>query len=186
MKVYRLCSALRGGLVSGIVLTVVIITAAQVLMAQRRASANVSLPPQHPGMSGDEQVIIKTDLITLTVSVTGADGRAVSGLDKSVFTVIDDNVPQEISFFSDEDAPASVGIVFDVSGSMSGDKVVRAGEALASFIETSHERDEFFLIDFNSNARLLLDKTRDGDAVLEKLTYVHQIRITSHCSHRAS
>ncbi len=173
MKVYRCCSVLRGSLVSGLVLTVVviIIAAAQVLMAQSRASANMP-PLQHTAMSGDEPVLINSDLITLTINVTDAEGRAVSGLDKSAFTVLDDKVPQELSFFSDEDAPASVGIIFDVSASMSGDKIVRAGAALASFIKTSHARDEFFLVDFNSNARLLLDKTRDGDAVLEKLTYV--------------
>lgn len=172
MKVHRLYSILRVGLVSGLVLIVAItIAAAQVLMAQSRASANMP-PQQQPGMSGDEPVLINTDLITLTVNVTDAKGYAMLGLDKSAFTVLDENVPQEISFFSDEDAPASVGIVFDVSGSMSGDKIVRAGEALASFIETSHQQDEFFLIDFNSHARLLLDKTRDGDAVLDKLTYV--------------
>lgn len=170
MKVHHSYRALRVALLSSFVFVVMIAAAETSLMAQRRVNATV--PPQHPGTGDDEQVVINTDLITLTVSVTDADGRAVSGLDKSAFTVIDDNVPQEISFFSDEDAPASVGIISDVSGSMSGDKIVRAGEALASFIETSHERDEFFLVDFNSNAHLLLDKTRDGDAVLEKLTYV--------------
>ena len=55
---------------------------------------------------------------------------------------------------------------------MSGSKIEHAQEALARFIETSHRLDEFFLIDFNSSARLLLDKTRDGAALLNKLTYV--------------
>lgn len=55
---------------------------------------------------------------------------------------------------------------------MRGDKIKQAKETLASFIHTSHAGDEFFLIDFNSHARLLLDKTRDGDAIQEKFTYV--------------
>ena len=156
---------------SDLVFGVAMIDTDQALVAQQRTSQPV-VPQHYAVTSGDEQIIINSDLITLNISVTDAEGRAVPGLGQSAFTVSDDNVPQVISFFSDEDAPASVGIIFDVSGSMSGDKIVRAGEALASFIETSHERDEFFLIDFNSNARLLLDKTRDGDAVLEKLTYV--------------
>ena len=79
---------------------------------------------------------------------------------------------QDITFFSDEDAPVSVGILFDVSGSMSGDKVQRARDALAHFIQTSHDRDEYFLIGFNSRAQLLMDRTRDGQAVLDKLTFV--------------
>ncbi|HZE70998.1 MAG TPA: VWA domain-containing protein [Pyrinomonadaceae bacterium] len=55
---------------------------------------------------------------------------------------------------------------------MSGDKIKRAREALSKFIQTSHNSDEYFLIGFNSRAQLLLDMTRDGDAVLDKLTFV--------------
>src|SRR5258705_3578585 len=55
---------------------------------------------------------------------------------------------------------------------MSGDKVKRARDALSKFIQTSHDSDEYFLIAFNSRAQLLLDRTRDGDAVLQKLTLV--------------
>src|SRR5437667_12394815 len=55
---------------------------------------------------------------------------------------------------------------------MSGDKVRRAREALAHFIQTSHDRDEYFLIGFNSRAQWLMDRTRDGNAVLDKLTFV--------------
>jgi Ca-activated chloride channel homolog len=126
-------------------------------------------------IQGKEQtgpVITNTDLITLTVTVTDTYGRYVSGLSKNAFTVLDDKVPQEITFFSDDDSPVSVGVIFDVSGSMSGDKIKRARDALANFIQTSHNSDEYFLIAFNSRAQLLLDKTRDGDAVLNKLTFV--------------
>jgi Ca-activated chloride channel homolog len=122
--------------------------------------------------AGDERVMVNTDLVTLNVSVTNPDGHAVPGLDKSAFTVFDNKARQQISFFSDDDAPASVAVVFDTSGSMSGRKIARAKEALADFIQTSHDRDEYFLIDFNSQARLLLDRTRDGDALSRKLTYI--------------
>jgi len=117
-------------------------------------------------------VITNTDLITFTVTVTDTYGRYVSGLGKNAFTVLDEKKPQEITFFSDDDAPVSVGVLFDVSGSMSGDKIKRAREALSKFIQTSHNSDEYFLIAFNSRAQLLLDKTRDGNAVLDKLTFV--------------
>jgi len=117
-------------------------------------------------------VITNTDLITFTVTVTDIYGRFVSGLNKGAFTIADNKVDQEITFFSDDDAPVSVGILFDVSGSMSGDKVHRARDALAHFIQTSHDRDEYFLIGFNSRAQLLIDRTRDGQAVLDKLTFV--------------
>ncbi|MCA1607071.1 MAG: VWA domain-containing protein, partial [Acidobacteria bacterium] len=117
-------------------------------------------------------VITNTDLITFTVTVTDTYGRYVSGLGKNAFTVLDEKKPQEITFFSDDDAPVSVGVIFDVSGSMSGDKIKRARDALSKFIQTSHNSDEYFLIAFNSRAQLLLDKTRDGNAVLDKLTFV--------------
>lgn len=120
----------------------------------------------------DGPVIVNTDLITLTVTVTDTYGRYVSGLGKAAFTVLDEKQPQEITYFSDDDSPVSVGVIFDVSGSMSGDKVKRARDALGKFIQTSHNSDEYFLIAFNSRAQLLLDKTRDGNAVLDKLTFV--------------
>jgi len=125
------------------------------------------------GQTGnDEHLIINTDLITLTVTVTDPMGRYVSGLQKNAFAIFDENQPQEIEFFSDDDSPVSVGVIFDVSGSMSGEKVRRAREALRHFIETSHDHDEYFLIGFNQRAQLLLDRTNDGDAVLNKLTFV--------------
>ena len=129
-------------------------------------------PPPATGREAQEQEIFNTDLITLTVTVTDVYGRYVTGLNKSAFTIQDNKKPQEITFFSDDDAPASVGVLFDVSGSMNGDKVSRAREALSRFIDTSHQGDEYFLIGFNSRAQLLIDRTRNSGAVLDKLTFV--------------
>lgn len=130
-------------------------------------------PPEPRPREADERpLVVNSDLVTLTVTVTDGEGRHVTGLDRSAFAVYDNKEPQEISFFSDADAPASVAVVFDVSGSMSEGKIERAKEALARFIQTSHPMDEFYLIGFNSSAQLLLEKTRDADAVAAKLTYV--------------
>jgi Ca-activated chloride channel family protein len=115
---------------------------------------------------------IKTDLVTLTLTVTDLYGRYVSGLGKNAFTIIDNNIEQDIEFFSDSDSPVSIGILFDVSGSMNGEKIRKAQKALERFINTSHPSDEYFLIAFNNRAQLLLDRTRDGEAVLRKLTLV--------------
>ena len=127
----------------------------------------------------DRPVKVKTDLVTLTLTVTDLYGRYITGLDKNAFTVTDNNQQQDIQFFSDSDAPVSVGILFDVSGSMGGDKVLKAQKALSRFILTSHPMDEYFLIAFNSRAQLLLDRTRDGDAVLRKLTMVRPDKDTA-------
>jgi Ca-activated chloride channel family protein len=115
---------------------------------------------------------VKTDLVTLTLTVTDPYNRYVSGLTKNAFSVFDEGQEQEITYFSDTDAPVSVGIVFDISGSMSGDKIRKAREALEKFISTSHPADEYFLIAFNSRAQLLMDRTRDGEAVIRQLSMV--------------
>ncbi len=127
---------------------------------------------QAPEDDDAKPINIKTDLVTLTLTVTDLYGRLVSGLTKNAFTVFDNGEEQEITFFSDTDAPISVGIIFDVSGSMTGEKIGKARKALEKFINTSHPSDEYFLIAFNNRAQLLLDRTRDGEAVLQKLTLV--------------
>lgn len=128
--------------------------------------------PTPPDDDDTKPITVKTDLVTLTLTVTDLYGRYVSGLTKNAFTVSDGGVEQEITFFSDADAPASIGILFDVSDSMSGEKIGKARNALEKFINTSHPSDEYFLIGFNNRAQLLLDRTRDGDAVLRKLTLI--------------
>ncbi|HEX7313239.1 MAG TPA: VWA domain-containing protein [Pyrinomonadaceae bacterium] len=140
--------------------------------ASSTSNGAVDGPIVQPFMDDDKPQIIHSDLITLTVTVTDTYGRFVTGLGKNAFTILDDKTQQEITFFSDEDAPVSLGIVFDVSGSMGGEKIGRAREALSKFIDTSHARDEYFLIGFNSRAQLLLNHTRDSDALMQKLTFV--------------
>ena len=89
-------------------------------------------------------VTLRTDLVTLTLTVTDLYGRYVSGLSKKAFTIFDNNEEQDITYFSDSDSPVSVGILFDVSGSMSGDKINKARKALERFVATSHPSDEYF------------------------------------------
>ncbi|HEX8142911.1 MAG TPA: VWA domain-containing protein [Pyrinomonadaceae bacterium] len=181
MKAQRRRHAPPIALVSCLVFVLVALLSAHQSSAQPRPEAAASPSPspsqspatqRRPTAGTDEQIVINTDLITLTVTVTDAYGRYVSGLEKKHFTIFDDKVQQEIAFFSDDDAPVSVGVIFDVSGSMSGDKIRKAREALARFIQTSHNSDEYFLIGFNNRAQLLLDRTRDGNAVLNKLTFI--------------
>jgi len=133
------------------------------------AQQAVPTPPVDPD---EGPVRVKTDLVTLTLTVTDAYGRYVSGLNKNAFTITDNGQEQEITYFSDADAPVSVGILFDVSGSMNSEKIKKARRALERFINTSHPSDEYFLIAFNNRAQLLMDRTRDGEAVLRKLTLV--------------
>src|SRR5258707_1417170 len=119
-----------------------------------------------------DAIKLATDLVNVVVTVTDRSGKAIDGLQKESFRVSEDKVEQPISFFSEEDTPVSVGIVFDTSGSMSDGTIERAKEALARFIQTSHPQDEFSLIGFSSSPQLLLDRVRDRNAVLDRVTYV--------------
>ncbi|MBL8206215.1 MAG: VWA domain-containing protein [Blastocatellia bacterium] len=112
---------------------------------------------------------MNTEVVSLTVSVSDQEGRFLPGLTKQDFKVMDDHVIEEISHFSEADAPASVGIVFDLSSSMSAGKINRAREALARFIQTSHQEDEYFLIGFRDHAEVLLSGTRDSEALLQRV-----------------
>ncbi len=126
------------------------------------------------GLDDSNEVInLNTDLVSVAVTVTDREGRAIAGLPRESFRIFDDKVERPISFFSEEDTPASVGIVFDTSGSMDEAAMQRAREALSGFIETSHPQDEFSVIGFGSSPQLLLDRVRDGKAVLDKFTYVN-------------
>jgi Ca-activated chloride channel homolog len=129
--------------------------------------------PQRPDIVSNEPVLVNTDLISFNVTVTDIYGRFVSGLSKKAFAVYDDKEAEDITFFSDDDAPLSIGVVFDLTGSMSGEKVNRAKEALSHFFETSLDKDEYFLITLQSGrAFLTMDRTRDSKTILEKLTFV--------------
>lgn len=141
------------------------------LVVNAAAQEPTKTPPQKVD-EDDPPIAVATDLVTLTLTVTDPYGRYVSGLNKAAFTIVDNNEEQELTFFSDMDAPVSVGILFDVSGSMSGEKIAKARKALERFINTSHPNDEYFLIAFNTRAQLLLDRTRNGSAVLDQLQLV--------------
>lgn len=121
----------------------------------------------------DEQKIVRlrANLITVTVTVADPYERLVTGLQKDHFEIYDEKIKQEIVFFAEEDAPISIGIVFDISGSMEG-KIQRATVALRRFIEISHPDDNFFLIAFNHMTTLVQDFTTSVDEVVSQLTWV--------------
>jgi Ca-activated chloride channel family protein len=109
----------------------------------------------------------RTSLVVVNVSVTDKQFRQISGLNKEHFEIFEDKVRQQIEFFNDDDMPASVGVVFDLSGSMKN-KISRARDAIKAFIDTCHNQDDFFLVGFNERATLL-SEISDGRSVLERL-----------------
>lgn len=124
---------------------------------------------QGPDTDQDKNVIRqRTSLVVVNVSVTDKQFRQISGLNKEHFEIYEDKVRQQIEFFGDDDKPASVGIIFDLSGSMNN-KISRARDAIKAFIDTCHNQDDFFLIGFNERATLLAELS-NGQSVLDKLS----------------
>lgn len=114
---------------------------------------------------------IDSTLVLIPVAVTDPMSRFVTGLDKENFKIYEDKVEQEIAQFSSEDAPLSVGIVFDTSGSM-GAKLQKSREAVSQFMKTANPEDEFFLIQFNDRPEMVVPFTADTEEIQNRLTFV--------------
>src|SRR5512140_131653 len=92
--------------------------------------------------------ISNVDVVLVPVIVTDPLTRLVSGLERQHFRLYDNRKPQEIEYFYTQDAPISVGIIFDQSGSMRG-AIDGSREAAVEFLKASNPDDEFFLIAFS-------------------------------------
>lgn len=133
------------------------------------ALAQVAGPMTHSGSpeearSSANTIRTEVSLALVNVTVTDPLGRQVTGLEKENFRVFEDGVEQEIVTLSSEDVPVSIGLIFDMSGSMS-DKAEKARQAAVQFLQTANPRDEFFLVNFGDRAAL----TRSFTTNIEEL-----------------
>jgi len=117
------------------------------------------------------QFRIDTNIVLVPLTVTDPMDRLVTGLEKQNFTVYEDNHTQVIRSFACDDAPVSIGVILDLSGSMSN-KVVRARGAVVQFMKTSNPQDEFFVIGFNDRPELINDFTSSPDDIEARLATV--------------
>src|SRR5436309_8247632 len=114
---------------------------------------------------------VDVNLVVVNVTVTDPYDRIVTGLDQENFEVYDEKVGQQIVAFSTEDAPISVGMIFDSSGSMS-DKIEKSKEATLQFFKTSNPQDEFMLINFNERPNLISAFTSKFENLEDRLITV--------------
>jgi Ca-activated chloride channel homolog len=142
-----------------------------------QAPARVSIEPRaRPGtadpteLRGPSNIRVDSTLVLINVTVTDPMNRFVTGLDKDFFRLWEDNNEQTIAQFSSEDAPLSVGLVFDSSGSM-GSKLHKSRQAAAQFFKTANPEDEFFLIQFNDRAELMVPFTHNTEEIQNRLTF---------------
>ncbi len=118
-----------------------------------------------------ERIRVDVDLVLVPLTVTDPLNRLVTGLDKDNFSLFENNYPQTIKTFSSEDAPVSIGVIMDLSGSMTN-KVIRSRESIVQFMKTANPQDEFFVIGFNDRPELLEDFTSSVDDIEARLEMV--------------
>src|SRR5271165_6508886 len=121
---------------------------------------------------------IDTSLVLIPVHVTTRLGVAVTDLERTSFRISEDNVEQTITHFAKDDAPLSIGLVFDASASMKS-KMHKSSEAAAAFFKTANPEDEFFLVEFNERPRLAIPFTSDASELYRHIVHTRTVGRTS-------
>ena len=134
-------------------------------------AANVSVTP-HVDLRVD------SSLVLIPVQVTTRDGSPVTDLNKENFRLYEDDVEQKITTFSKEDAPLSIGLLLDASGSMRN-KMRKSSEAAATFFKTANVEDEFFLVEFGERPKVTVPFTSDSDEIHQRILHAHPFGRTS-------
>ena len=113
---------------------------------------------------------VEVDLVLVPVTVADGAGRIVTGLGAENFRLFEDRAPQRIAYFSQQETPCSMALVFDRSGSM-GDKLDKARLATRRLLESGHPLDELLLIPFADRPRAEVSFTRDTARVQNSLLW---------------
>jgi Ca-activated chloride channel family protein len=132
-------------------------------VSPRKDSPDVTAKP-------GQAIKVDVDMTLVNLTVTDPLDRLVTGLEKENFRVYEDGVEQEVLTLSSEDVPVSIGLVFDMSGSMS-DKVEKAREAAVQFMRTANPQDQFFLVSFNDRAELTSGFTSSVDELQNRMMF---------------
>ena len=117
-------------------------------------------------------IIADARVVLVPVTVTDKKGRTVTGLKPENFRLLEDGAPRDIISFGSEDTPISLGVVFDVSGSMRG-KISQARSAVKAVLETVELEDEAFVMTFADQPNVQADFTRAFDSVANRLLLVN-------------
>jgi len=139
--------------------------------------ANVAIEPRptrppasSQGTDRRPNLRVDTTLVLINVTVTDPMNRFVTGLEKEHFRLFEDKVEQKVTHFASEDAPLSVGLVFDCSGSM-GPKLAKSRQAAAAFFKTANPQDEFFLVQFNDRPEVVVPFTTNTEEIQNRLAF---------------
>jgi Ca-activated chloride channel family protein len=149
-----------------------VVVYAQVLIEPRPRANPAAKSTNPPGVNPERahNLRVDTDMVLVPVSVCDGNNRPVTGLEREHFKIFDNKVEQTVTHFAMDDAPMSVGLVFDTSGSM-GPKLRRSRMAASAFFHTSNPEDEFFLVEFSDMPKLLVPLTLDPEEIQNQLTF---------------
>ena len=145
-------------------------SAASPAWSQEETSPGPARPENSQKVEKGKALKTETELALVNVSVTDPYGRLVTGLEQDNFRAFEDGVEQEIVRFSGEDVPISIGVIFDMSGSM-GDKIEKSRLAAVQFFRTANPKDEFLLINFNDRAQLTSPFTASVEDLQNRLMF---------------
>jgi Ca-activated chloride channel family protein len=141
----------------GILAAAVVCAGALVSLAQIPVPNAQPLPPGQTGQNQGASIKVDVNLVVLHTTVLDDRGRFAEGLTQDNFRVLEDKAEQKLAVFKREDVPVSMGLVIDNSGSMR-DKRPRVNEAALTLVQTSNPQDEAFVVNFNDDFYLDLDK----------------------------
>jgi Ca-activated chloride channel homolog len=135
----------------------------------------VEKAPDQPGFpaaknAGARPIRVDVDIVLVPVTVVDAANHPVTNLEKQNFTLYEADKPQTLRYFSIEDSPISVGVLLDLSFSMT-DKIDMARQALKQFFETSNPDDDYFVIGFSDRPALIADTTRSAATIEDELAF---------------
>jgi Ca-activated chloride channel family protein len=139
-------------------------------LTQTQGPIKTPIEPPASGVKASGEIKVDVDLTLVNVTVTDPLDRLVTGLEREHFRVFENGIEQEVLTLSSEDVPVSIGLVFDMSGSMS-DKVEKAREAAVQFMRTANPRDQFFLVSFNDRAELTSGFTNSVDELQNRMMF---------------
>lgn len=157
-----------------------LLSGSQISRAQDQADPGSTAPDGTDRQASKSAPVFNADstLVLIPAIVTDASNRYLLGLEKQNFHLFENGIEQTITHFSGEDAPLSIGLVFDTSGSM-GAKLRMSREAALDILKTMNPEDEAFLIEFNDHAELTVGFTSNIEEFEDQLSYVQPGGLTA-------
>jgi Ca-activated chloride channel homolog len=112
----------------------------------------------------EKSMRMSVNLVLVPVVVTDLKNRPVLNLEREDFAVSEDGRPQEVEYFATEDVPISVGLILDVSASMTS-KFEMERAAVTEFFRNANQQDDYFAITFADQPKLAVTSTQSIDEI---------------------